>query len=68
MERYLVFDSGCRVCTRLAETVQRVADDRLSTLSIHDARAKTLLDQAYPGGWLPAPYLVIAERGRVRGG
>lgn len=66
MERYLVFDSGCAVCTQLAETVQSAADGKLEVISIHDTKAKTLLNQAHPGGWDPAPYLVFVGRGGAR--
>ena len=57
MERYLVFDSGCLVCSQLAEAIHNAPGNKLEPISIHDPKAEALLDQAYPGGWDPAPYL-----------
>ncbi len=66
IERYLIFDSGCALCSQLAATVREATADRVQPLSIHDARAQTLLNQARPAGWDPAPYLVIVAGGRAR--
>lgn len=60
MGRYLVFDASCTVCSRLAETVRQVAGEKLEAIDLRDPRAMALLDRAYPGGWAPAPYLIVA--------
>lgn len=67
MERYLVFDAGCSVCSRLARQVQSVVGEQITIVSIHDDAAKTLLDRAYPRGWDHAPYLVFASDEDVQG-
>lgn len=61
MERYLVFDAGCSVCSRLAQQVQSVVGEQITIMSIHDDAAQTLLDRAYPRGWDHAPYLVFVN-------
>jgi hypothetical protein len=65
MERYLVYDSACSACNHLAHEIEGLAGNKLQALSIHDDAAKTLLDQAYPGGWRHAPYLLGVQDGRV---
>jgi predicted DCC family thiol-disulfide oxidoreductase YuxK len=62
---HLVFDAQCSVCTSLAQEVKRAAGGKLDVISIHDDRARALLDQAFPGGWEHAPYLVQVKNGRV---
>lgn len=66
MERYLVYDAGCSVCTQLAELVRTAAPAKLSAISINDDAARHLLDQAYPHGWIRAPYLVVVRGEQVR--
>jgi predicted DCC family thiol-disulfide oxidoreductase YuxK len=66
MKRYLVFDAHCSACNQVTETIKETAGDKLETISIHDPKARTLLDQVYPEGWEYAPYLVIVDHGRTQ--
>ncbi|NOK62969.1 MAG: hypothetical protein GFH27_549319n15 [Chloroflexi bacterium AL-W] len=59
MERYLVFDAGCSVCSRLARQVQAVVGDQITVVSIHDDTARTLLDRVYPADH--GTYLVFVD-------
>lgn len=63
---YLLFNSECSTCARLAECVEEAADGRLRALSLLDEHAHWLLDRAYPAGWGFAPYLVAVDGDRVR--
>jgi predicted DCC family thiol-disulfide oxidoreductase YuxK len=65
VERYLVYDARCGSCSRLAEALRDAVGDKLKAISIHDGEARALLDQARPGGWKYAPYLVTASSGKV---
>lgn len=60
---YLIFDGGCSLCGHLAGAIQNAAGSRLQTIGIHDPEARILLDQARPGGWKHAPYLVAVTPG-----
>jgi hypothetical protein len=64
-ERYLLFDSGCSVCTRLAEDIERASDGWLMARSLRDPEVKTLLDAAQPG-WRWEPTLLEVTDGRPR--
>lgn len=66
MKRYLLFDSRCSVCDQIAQAIEEAAAGKLEAVSIHDARAREWLDQAYPGGWEHRPYLVTVEGDRVK--
>jgi predicted DCC family thiol-disulfide oxidoreductase YuxK len=66
VDRYLVYNAQCSTCSRLAESIRAAAHPKLVALSIYDSQAHSLLDQAYPNGWVQAPYLVFAHQGRVR--
>ena len=66
MERFVVYDSLCTVCTRMADAIMDAADGKVEPLSIYDDGARSLLDRAYPSGWSFAPYLLVVDRGRVR--
>lgn len=63
--RYLLFDSGCALCTRLAAEVEAEAGGRLAARDLRDPAAQALLSQAKAAPrWEPA---VLEEyRGRVR--
>jgi predicted DCC family thiol-disulfide oxidoreductase YuxK len=50
-KRYLIFDARCSVCKSLAKAIEEAAGSKLEEISIHDAKARTLLDQAYSAGW-----------------
>lgn len=58
MSYFLIFDSGCPTCNRVALEVQKIAEDRINVLSIREPQAQRLLDQALGPGWTFAPYLV----------
>jgi predicted DCC family thiol-disulfide oxidoreductase YuxK len=64
-QRYLLFDSGCSVCTRLAEDIERASDGWLAARSLRDPDVKTLLDAAQPG-WRWEPTLLEVTDGRPR--
>lgn len=66
MKRYLIFDTHCSVCKSLARAIEEVAGSELEAISIHDDKARVLLDQVYPAGWEHAPYLVMVDQGKVR--
>ena len=65
MMHYLVFDSRCPHCSHLAETIESATSGQLEAISIHDAKAIALLDQAYPQGWKFAPYLITVSQDKV---
>lgn len=66
MARYIAYDSGCSVCSQLAETIRQTAGGKIASLPLRDAKARELLDRAYPGGWSPGPYLIHSRPGRIR--
>jgi hypothetical protein len=65
MQRYLLFDSGCSVCTRLAEDIERASDGWLMARSLRDPEMKVLLDIARPG-WRWEPTLLEVADGQPR--
>lgn len=65
MQRYLLFDAGCSVCTRLAENIERESDGWLMARSLRDPDVKTLLDAAKPG-WQWEPTLLEVQDGQPR--
>ncbi len=64
-QRYLLFDSGCSVCTRLAEDIERTSDGWLAARSLRDPDVKALLDAARPG-WRWEPTLLEVTDGHPR--
>ncbi|WP_448605331.1 hypothetical protein [Thermoflexus hugenholtzii] len=64
-ERYLLFDSGCAVCTALAREVEALSGGRLGVRSLREPEVQALLNQACPG-WRWEPMLVEIEGERVR--
>lgn len=66
MDRYLVFDGSCSMCSQLAEVIQGAVGARLNVISIYSNQARQLLDQAYPMGWVHAPYFITTNYGTVR--
>lgn len=65
MQRILLFDGGCRVCTNLAEEVKREAGGWLTVRSLHDSDIQELLTRARPG-WRWEPTLLTVDGERVR--
>ncbi len=57
MHRYLLFDSGCMVCSGLAQTVVHESDGWLEARTLHEPDIQALMDQARPG-WLWEPTLL----------
>ena len=66
MQHFLVFDSGCSLCSELAQQIQDATGDKLQLVSIHSDTANELLGQAYPNGWKYAPYVVAVDQQQVR--
>ncbi len=65
MERFLLFDSGCSLCTELAHAIENETDGRLKARSLREPEVKALLDRARPG-WRWEPTLLEVEGDRVR--
>jgi hypothetical protein len=65
MERFLLFDSGCSLCTELAHAIEHETDGRLEARSLRDPEVKTLLDRVRPG-WRWEPTLLEVEGDRAR--
>lgn len=65
MERYLLFDGGCTLCTGLAQDIERETNGWLTARSLRDPAMKALLDQERPG-WKWEPTLVEVSDKRVR--
>jgi hypothetical protein len=65
MKRYLIFDSGCSICSSLARNIEEAADKKLSIVGIASRQAKELLDQVFPNGWKHQPYLVSVKKDKV---
>lgn len=65
MERYLLFDGGCMLCTGLAQDIERETNGWLTVKSLRDAAMKELLDKARPG-WKWEPMLVEVDGERVQ--
>jgi hypothetical protein len=66
MTYYIAYDSGCSVCSQLAETIRQTARGKIEPLSLRDKKARELLDRAYPEGWTPGPYLIHSRPGHIR--
>jgi predicted DCC family thiol-disulfide oxidoreductase YuxK len=66
MQRYLLFDARCSVCRQIAQSIEGAAAGKLEALSLHDTKAKALLDRAFPEGWDFAPYLVTTDQQEIR--
>ncbi len=57
MERFLLFDSGCSLCTELASAIERESDGWLKARSLREPEVQAMLDQARPG-WQWEPMLL----------
>lgn len=64
MERYLLFDGGCTLCTGLAHDIEHATNGWLTAHSLREAAMRELLDKARPG-WHWEPMLVELDDGRV---
>lgn len=65
MKRYLLFDSGCMRCTKIAEEVKEATQGWLEIRSLRDSKFHNLLTQADPG-WQWQPTLLEVEDSNVR--
>jgi hypothetical protein len=65
MERYLLFDSGCSVCTGLAQAIERESNGWLTARSLRDAEMQALLKETRPE-WRWEPTLLEVDGARVR--
>lgn len=65
MERYLLFDSGCNVCTKLAHDIEQEAGDWLAARSLRDLKMQALLSQVKPN-WQWQPTLLEIEGEQIR--
>lgn len=60
-----MFDSGCQICSDLAEEVEREADGFLRVRSLRDSDIQDLLSKVRPE-WRWEPTLLIVDGDRVR--
>ncbi len=65
MKRYLLFDSGCSLCSKLAEAIEQEAGGKLMVRSLRDPAVKELLDREQPG-WKWAPMLMEEKEDKAR--
>ena len=45
MERYLLFDSGCSLCSNLAQSVQAESNGMLTARSLREPAIQTILNE-----------------------
>ena len=65
MKRYLLFDSGCCQCSKIAKAIEQEAGGKLTIRSLRDPAVKELLDRERPG-WKWEPMLVEEKDDKVR--
>ena len=65
MKRYLLFDSGCCQCSKIAKAIEQEAGGKLTIRSLRDPAVKELLDREHPG-WNWEPMLVEEKDDQVR--
>jgi methylamine dehydrogenase accessory protein MauD len=65
VERYLLFDSSCVLCSDLAASVEKASSGALMTMSLYAPEAKAMLDKASPQ-WKFEPTLVEVKGEKVR--
>ena len=65
MKRYLLFDSGCCQCSKIAKAIEQEAGGKLTIRSLRDPAVKELLDRERPG-WKWEPMLVEEKDDQVR--
>lgn len=57
MKRFLLFDSGCSLCTKLAQSIEKETNNWLQVRSLRDLEMKVLMDKIKPG-WEWEPTLI----------
>ena len=60
MKRYLLFDSGCNLCTRLAQDIEKESEGWLVARSLRDPEMHALLEEARPD-WRWQPTLLEVQ-------
>ncbi len=65
MKRYLLFDSGCAVCSGLAHDIVQESGGKLEAHSLRSCNIQKILNDAKPD-WRWEPMVVEINRGRVR--
>lgn len=69
MERYLLFDSACAKCTKVADQIEELAGGWLTTRSLRDPGTRKLLKEVHPGWrWQPMILEQIGDRSRIYSG
>lgn len=63
MERYLLFDAGCSICTNVAATIERESGGWLTAKSLNDPTARAWREETgQADSWEPALIEVTTER------
>lgn len=66
MNRYLIFDSGCSVCSELAREIVRTSEGWVVAKSLRDPSIQSMLDRSCPRWkWEPMLMEVNGDRTRV---
>jgi hypothetical protein len=65
MSRYLLFDSNCERCTKLAHEIERETDGWLTSRSLSDCRMQNLL-QRTASTWQWRPTLLEVDDDRIQ--
>ena len=66
MERYLLFDSGCNMCTKLAYDIEQEAGDWLVAHSLRDLKIQALLKKIKPNWrWEPTLLEIDGEQTKI---
>lgn len=65
MMRYLLFDSGCTACTRVALQVEQIANGWIRVRSLSDPAMQTLLTRGSPK-WKWEPMLIEVDEQNVK--
>lgn len=64
MERYLLFDSGCRICTQLAQDIERESGGWLKAHTLRDPAMLDMVRKAQPD-WQWQPTLLEIEGDQI---
>jgi hypothetical protein len=67
MKRYLLFDSGCSLCTELAEQIETLSEGKLAVRSLRDPQVQVWRTEALGPDAPWAPTLLAVEGEQVRG-
>lgn len=65
MERYLLFDAGCAICSRMAQELDEVSNGWFTARSLRDEDMQALLRNARPD-WKWEPTLLEVKGTRIR--